>query len=262
MSAALKDVQIFLIIANYYKVIYNTFKFVIFIYIIKESSMERLLTTEEVADLLRIEPVTVRRLIMRGELAAYRIAGEYRFAPTDVEQFLESQRVVVDIRAKNQFADKFTDQARKVLGVASEEARQYQHPSVGTEHVLLAILSEGEGIAVKALVQLQVQENEIRKQIETFHPAGSQPVGEGQIGMTAQGKQSIELAVQEARALGHHYIGTEHLLLGLLAEETEPGGQALRQSGVTLEKARRLVKQLLAEGQAAESSEEEQRGES
>src|SRR5258708_13017326 len=100
-----------------------------------------------------MEPVTVRRLIMRGELTAYRVAGEYRFAPTDVEKFLESQRVVVDIRAKNQFGDKFTYQARKVLGLASEETRQYQHPGVGTEHLLLAIMSHGDGIAVKPRAQ-------------------------------------------------------------------------------------------------------------
>ena len=77
--------------------------------------MERLLTTEEVAELLRIDPVTVRRLIGRGELTAYRIAGEYRFTEADLEKFLESQRVVVDIRSKNQFGDKFTDQACKVV---------------------------------------------------------------------------------------------------------------------------------------------------
>lgn len=219
--------------------------------------MERLLTTEEVAELLRIEPVTVRRLIMRGELSAYRIAGEYRFTPTDVEQFLESQRVVVDIRSKHQFEDKFTDQAREVLGRSREEARQYQHPGVGTEHLLLAIMSEGEGIAVKALAQFQVQEGEIRKQIETAHPAGEQPVGEGQIGMTAQGKQSLEQAVQEARAFGHHYIGTEHLLLGLLREEGGLANQALLQSGVTLEKARELVKQLLTSEHTTRSSESE-----
>ena len=71
--------------------------------------MERLMTTEEVAELLRIDAVTVRRLITRKELAAYRIAGEYRFTPTDLEKFLESQRVVVDIRSKNQLGDKFTD---------------------------------------------------------------------------------------------------------------------------------------------------------
>lgn len=93
--------------------------------------MERLLTTEEVAELLRIDPVTVRRLIMRKELAAYRIAGEFRFAPSDLERFLESQRVVPNI-AENQFGDKFTDRARRVLSLASEEARQSNHTGVGT----------------------------------------------------------------------------------------------------------------------------------
>ncbi len=224
--------------------------------------MERLMTTEEVAELLRIDAVTVRRLIMRGELTAYRIAGEYRFTPADLEKFFESQRVAVDIRPKNQFGDKFTDQARSVLSLASEEARWYNHSGVGTEHLLLAIMSEGEGVAVKALTQLQVQPSEVRVQIETLHPAGEQPVGDGQIGVTAQGKQSIELAVQEARLLGHHYLGTEHLMLGLLREEGEPGGQVLRNSGVTLEKARELVKQLLAAEQTTSAPESEEHGKS
>ncbi len=220
--------------------------------------MERLMTTEEVAELLRIDAVTVRRLIMRGELTAYRIAGEFRFTPADLEKFLESQRVVVNITSKNQFGDKFTDQARKVLSLAMEEARRYHHTGIGTEHVLLAIMSGDEGIAVKALAQFQVQPSEVRAQIETLHPAGEQPVGDGHLGMTAQGKESIELAVQEARSLGHHYLGTEHLLLGLLREEREPGGQVLRKSGVTLDKARELVKQLLAAEQTTSASEPEQ----
>lgn len=219
--------------------------------------MERLMTTEEVAEILRIDAVTVRRLIGRGELVAYRIAGEYRVSPADLEKFVESQRVAVDIRPKNQFGDKFTDQARRVLSQASEEARQYNHPGVGTEHLLLAIMREDEGIAVKALARLQVQPGEVRRQIEILHPAGEQPVGAGQIGVTAQGKTSIELAVQEAGSFGHHYIGTEHLLLGILREEKEPGGQVLRQSGVTLEKAREVVGQLLADGQATGKSEME-----
>ncbi len=208
--------------------------------------MERLLTTEEVADLLRIEPVTVRRLIMRKDLPAYRIAGEFRFAPSDLERFLENQRVVPNI-SENQFGDNFTERVRKVFSLASEEARKYNHPGIGTEHIVLAMMSEGGGIGAKALNQLQVQPDAIRAEIEALHPAGTQPVGEEQPGMTAQAKESIVLAVQEARAFGHHYIGTEHLLLGLLREEKEPGGQVLRQSGVTLEKAREVVKQLLAE---------------
>jgi excisionase family DNA binding protein len=212
----------------------------------EEISVERLLTTEEVAELLRIDPVTVRRLIGRGELTAYRVAGEYRFSEADLEQFLESQRVVVDIRSRNQFGDKFTNQARSVLALASEEARRYNHTGVGTEHLLLALMSEEEGIATKALAQLQVQEHEIRKQIEILHPEEhDHPVVEGIIGVTPQGKAGIECAVQEARGLDHHYLGTEHLLLGLLREGEGFGGQVLRQAGVSLEKARDVIKRLL-----------------
>jgi ATP-dependent Clp protease ATP-binding subunit ClpA len=102
----------------------------------------------------------------------------------------------------------------------------------------------------------------VRAQIEMLHSVGEQPVGDRQLGMTAQGKESIELAVQEARSFGHHYIGTEHLLLGLLREERELGGRVLRTSGVTLEKARALIKQLLAAEQTTSAPESEQHGES
>lgn len=221
--------------------------------------MERLLTTEEVAEVLRIDPVTVRRLVGRGELTAYRVAGEYRFTEADLGQFLESQRVVVDNRPKNRFGDKFTNQARHVLALASEEARRYNHTGVGTEHLLLALMSEGEGIAVKALASLQVQEHEIRKQIETLHPEEhDHPAVEGMIGVTAQGKASLELAVQEARGLDHHYLGTEHLLLGLLREGEGLGGQVLRQAGVELSRAREQIKHRLITDQPGAGSDPEQ----
>jgi excisionase family DNA binding protein len=208
--------------------------------------MERLLTTEEVADLLRIDPVTVRRLVTRGELVAYRIAGEYRFTETGVENFVESQRVVVNTApGPNHPMAKFTERARKVLVLANEEAYRYHHEGVGPEHVLLAIMSEGEGVGAKVLSKLQVQPGEVREEIEALHPEGEQKAGEGQIGMTGQGKESLELAVQEAQYFGHHYIGTEHLLLGLLRQEEAIASQVLLKSGVTLEKARALVKQLL-----------------
>ena len=249
--------------------------------------MERLLTTEEVAELLRIDPVTVRRLVTRGELIAYRIAGEYRFTPAGVENFVESQRVVVSMPpGPNHPLARFTERARKVLALASEEAYRYHHDGVGTEHVLLAIMSEGEGVGARVLNRLQVQPSEVRGQIETLHPAGEQPMGDGQLGMTQQGKASLELclllkitdvsrtgmtqqgkaslelAVQEARSLGHHYLGTEHLLLGLLREEEGLGGQVLRKSGLTLEETRNLVKRLLAAEQTTSAPESEQHGES
>ena len=223
--------------------------------------MERLLTTEEVAELLRIDPVTVRRLVMRGELVAFRIAGEYRFTLAGVESYVESQRVVVSASPNDPFA-KFTERARKVLSLASEEAHQYHHSSVGPEHMLLAIMNEGGGIAARALQDLlQVSAGEVRKQIEALHPTENQPIEDGLIGVTPQGKESIELAVQEARSLGHHYIGTEHMLLGLLRQEEGIAGQVLRKSGVTLEETRNRVKQLLAKGQATSGPEPEQQGE-
>ena len=227
--------------------------------------MERLMTTEEVAELLRIDPVTVRRLVTRGDLVAYRIAGEYRFTSEAVERFVESQRVIVSKENVptpiSPFA-KFTERARKVLSLANGEANQYNHDGVGTEHVLLAIMSEGEGIAAFALNQLQVRPKEVRAQIETLHPAGEQPVGDGQLGLTPPGKQSIELAVKEARLLGHHYIGTEHLLLGLLSQEEGFASKVLLNSGVTLEKTREVVKQLLTTKQPKSASDPEQDKES
>jgi excisionase family DNA binding protein len=242
---------------------YIIFNSVIIIDIIKEVSMERLLTTEEVAELLRIDPVTVRRLVTRGELIGYRIAGEYRFTEEGVESFVESQRVVVSMApGPNHPFAKFTERARKVLALAHEEAYRYHHDGVGTEHMLLAIMSEWESVGARALNRFQVQQSLVRAQIETLHPAGEQPVGDGQIGMTQQGKASIELAVQEARSLGHHYLGTEHLLLGLLREEEGLASQVLLKSGVTLEKARELVKQLLSAEQTTSASESEQHRES
>lgn len=226
--------------------------------------MERLLTTEEVAELLRIDPVTVRRLVTRGELIAYRIAGEYRFTTAGIESFVESQRVIVSIGpGPNHPLAKFTERARKVLSLANEEAHRYHHGGVGTEHVLLAIMSEWEGVGARALALLQVRQDEVRKQIEARHPAEehAHPAGDGQIGMTSLGKASLELAVQEARSLDHHYIGTEHLLLGLLREEEGLASQTLRKLGVTLEEARDRVKQLLATRQTKSVSEPEQHGE-
>jgi excisionase family DNA binding protein len=209
--------------------------------------MERMLTTEDVAELLRIDAVTVRRLATRGELTAYRIAGEYRFTPAGVESFVESQRIKVGMApGPDHPLAKFTKRVKKVMALANEEATNYHHDGVGTEHILLAILREGEGIGAIALNRLQVQPDDIRIQIEKFHPLGEQPANEDQLGMTMQGKQCIELAVQEAQALGHHYIGTEHLLLGLLREEESLANQVLSSAGVTLEKTRDVIQQLLA----------------
>src|SRR5437660_9676121 len=134
--------------------------------------MQHLLTTEEVADFLRIDPVTVRRLVTRGELVAYRVAGEYRFTLADVEQFVQSQRVIVStLPGPNHPMAKFTERARKVLGLANEEASRYHHGGIGPEHLLLAIMDEGEGIGARALHRFQMQPGQGREEAEALHPA-------------------------------------------------------------------------------------------
>src|SRR5579875_1172978 len=113
--------------------------------------------------------------------------------------------------------DKFTERARKVLSLAQEEAQRFQHNYIGTEHLLLGLVREGEGVAAKVLANLGVELNKVRSAVEFIIGRGDRIVL-GEIGLTPRAKKVIELAVDEARRLNHHYIGTEHLLLGLVRE--------------------------------------------
>src|SRR5713226_2539273 len=113
--------------------------------------------------------------------------------------------------------DKFTERARKVLSLAQEEAQRFQHTYIGTEHLLLGLVSEGEGVAARVLSSLNVESSKIRSAVEFIIGRGDRIVL-GEIGLTPRTKKVIELAVDEARRLNHHYIGTEHLLLGLVRE--------------------------------------------
>src|SRR6266550_3858696 len=111
--------------------------------------------------------------------------------------------------------DKFTERAKKVLGLAQEEAQRFQHNYIGTEHLLLGLIREGEGVAAKVLSNLGVELNQVREAVEAMIGRGDRIVL-GEIGLTPRAKKVIELAVDEAHRLNHHYIGTEHLLLGLV----------------------------------------------
>ncbi len=236
--------------------------------------MERLLTSDEVAEYLRVDVVTIRRLVTRGELTAYRIGGEYRFKLSDIEKYLQRQRVSgealdeslslsnpsaislmlrktlrgrlstqLESLGRDRF-DKFTDRARKVLTLAQEEAQRLQHNYIGTEHLLLGLVRGGEGVAVKVLNNLGVELQQIRKAIEFITGRGDRDAP-GEVGLTPRAKHAIELAVDEARRLNHQYIGTEHLLLGLLRSEGIAAG-VLENLGVKLEKARAEILQVLA----------------
>jgi ATP-dependent Clp protease ATP-binding subunit ClpA len=136
--------------------------------------------------------------------------------------------------------DKFTDRARRVLTHAQHEAQSLNHNYIGTEHLLLGLLDEQDGLAYKALVDLGVAPDELREAVLAAAGRGNVSVS-GEIGLTPRSKKVIELSVDEARRMNHHYVGTEHLLLGLLREEQSIAAGVLQGRGVTLERAQAAV---------------------
>jgi ATP-dependent Clp protease ATP-binding subunit ClpC len=142
--------------------------------------------------------------------------------------------------------EKFTERARKVLTLSQEEAQRFNHNYIGTEHILLGLLKEGDGVAVKVLTGLGVDLEKIRQAVEASIGRGEKTVS-GEIGLTPRAKRVIELAVDEARRLHHNYIGTEHLLLGLLREGEGVAAGVLEGFGITLEKVRAEVVRLLSQ---------------
>ena len=143
--------------------------------------------------------------------------------------------------------EKFSEKARRVLSLAQEEAQRFNHTYIGTEHILLGLVRETDGVAARVLVNLDVELSKIRSAVEFIIGRGERtPTGE--IGLTPRAKKVIELAVDEARRLNHNYIGTEHLLIGLMREgEGVPAG-VLESLGVTLDKIRAETSRLLSQG--------------
>jgi len=140
--------------------------------------------------------------------------------------------------------DKFTERAKKVLVLAQEEAQRFNHNYIGTEHLLLGLVREGEGIAAKVLSNLGVELQKVRSAVEFIIGRGDRMVI-GDISLTPRAKKVIELAVEEARRLNHNYIGTEHLLLGLVREGEGIAAGVLESLGVNLEKVRAQVIQVV-----------------
>ncbi len=154
----------------------------------------------------------------------------------------------------NERFDKFTERARKVLTLAQEEATRFNHNYIGTEHLLLGLVREGESVAAKVLSNLGVELNRVRSAVEFIIGRGDRPTV-GEIGLTPRAKKVIELAVDEARRLGHHYIGTEHLLLGLVREGEGIAAGVLDSLGVSLEKVRQQTIQVLSQSTNSPHSE-------
>src|SRR5215217_5572191 len=144
--------------------------------------------------------------------------------------------------------DKFTERARKVLQLAQEEAQRFNHNYIGTEHLLLGLVREGEGVAAKVLANLGVELNKVRSAVEFIIGRGDRTVL-GEIGLTPRAKKVIELAVDEARRLTHSYIGTEHLLLGLVREGEGIAAGVLESLGVNLERVRGETTRILSQSQ-------------
>jgi ATP-dependent Clp protease ATP-binding subunit ClpC len=140
--------------------------------------------------------------------------------------------------------ERFTDRARRVVVLAQEEARMLEHNYIGTEHLLLGLIHEGEGVAAQALRALDVDLDTLRREVESLVGRGQQPT-KGHIPFTPAAKKVLELALRESVQLGHEYIGTEHLLLGLLREGEGPGAQVLQQRGIELNTVRQEVIRLL-----------------
>ncbi len=146
---------------------------------------------------------------------------------------------------------RFTERAQKVIVLSQEEARRLNHNVVGTEHILLGLIAEGEGLAARSLQALGISVDNVRSEVEKVIGRGDSPPT-GQIGFTPRSKRVLELAFDEARQLGHTYIGTEHILLGLIREGEGIAAQVLQNLGAELDSVRKEVSELLgSSGQPA-----------
>lgn len=225
--------------------------------------MDSLLTTDDIAAFFRVDVVTVRRMISKGELTAYRVGGEYRFKQSDIDAYLERQRLPcwhesyghlgkLTERARKFVgsepactSDRFSEPERRVLTIAQEEAHRFHQHAIGTEHILLGLVQEGDGVVAKVLSNFGVELSQLRATVESLIGQG-ECGAQGEIGIAPRAKKVLAHAVDEARSLGHQDIGTAHLLLGLLHEEEGVAAKVLSDLKIELGKARACVQEILA----------------
>ena len=144
--------------------------------------------------------------------------------------------------------ERFTDRARKVMQLANQEAQRFNHEYIGTEHILLGLVKEGSGVAANVLKNLDVDLRKIRLEVEKLVQSGPEMVTMGKLPQTPRAKKVIEYSMEEARQLNHNYVGTEHILLGLLREQEGVAAQVLMNLGLKLEEVRDEVLNLLGHG--------------
>src|SRR5258708_100246 len=197
--------------------------------------MEHFMTSEEIAELLHVDPVTIRRLVNKGELSAYRIGADYRFAPSDLQDYLQRQRISARAQDESgispnnpldQFAqllrkviqgkhtnpsdlvarcDLFTDRVHHILTLAQEEAQRFQHNYIGTEHLLLGLVREGEGVAAQVLSNLGIEVDQVRSAVEAIIGPGGR-FAFGGMALTPPAKKEIDLPVAKGTPLHHPHI--------------------------------------------------------
>ena len=174
-------------------------------------------------------------------------------------RFLNHARKWVRVGGEDPMFERFTDRARKVMALANQEAQRFNHEYIGTEHLLLGLALEGSGVGATAMRNLGVDLSVLRTEVEKLVKSGPDMVAMGKLPQTPRAKRAIEYAVEEARALNHNYVGTEHILLGLLRESEGIAAQVLMNLGLRLEDVHREVLMLLgtAEGLGAAKAGEE-----
>ena len=156
--------------------------------------------------------------------------------------------------------ERFTDRARKVMQLANQEAQRFNHEYIGTEHVLLGLVKEGCGVAANVLKNLDVDLRKIRLEVEKLVQSGPDMVTMGKLPQTPRAKKVIEYSMEEARNLNHNYVGTEHILLGLLREQEGVAAQVLMNLGLKLEEVREEVLNLLGHGMEGDEGSGERGG--
>jgi ATP-dependent Clp protease ATP-binding subunit ClpC len=156
--------------------------------------------------------------------------------------------------------ERFTDRARKVMALANQEAQRFNHEYIGTEHILLGLVKEGSGVGANVLKNLDVDLRKVRLEVEKLVKSGPDMVTMGKLPQTPRAKKVIEYAIEEARNLNHNYVGTEHLLLGLLREHDGVAAQVLMNLSLKLEEVREEVLNLLGAGVETEEPAQESKG--
>ena len=150
--------------------------------------------------------------------------------------------------------ERLTDRARKVMALANQEAQRLNHEYIGTEHILLGLVKEGSGVGANVLKNLDIDLRKVRLEVEKLVKSGPEMVTMGKLPQTPRAKKVIEYAIEEARNLNHNYVGTEHLLLGLLREHDGVAAQVLMNLGLKLEEVREEVLNLLGAGVESEEA--------